>query len=406
MRKQDNQGFALLEVLTAVCIMAIIMIPLLHSFLTAYRVNAKSKEILRATTLAQNEMEIFEKETIEDLSSSGKFQYELVNINQGSGILEFVKKGITNADGDKAKFDVSIILDPLRSSPSESYYLENKEKILDISTVSGLDSGTYIQPIQTMSSAASLDESVYSIFHKYKDMSGMGASYTKSDFEKKIERTIRITVSQTREINPSTIVKVKYIYSCKEPGVMLPSHETYEKESVIFDNSQVLDETGKKMELQNIYLFFAPRYETSKIDHIEIVNMEDVTANFYIIRQEVQKRDGSGNKEMPATYQAAITIYDDLTKEGVTNGKYFTNLNLSESPTVGTGQQMQVRLTLNSAPFVFYDRQESIAKTGLKPIGASEAKDRIYAMKVNVYRHGADRSAEEPLVSLVGTKLD
>ena len=73
MKKQDNQGFSLIELLVAVVILAVVVVPLLHGFLSSYRVNSKSKSVLRATTLAQNEMETFEKEKIEDLIDPTKF---------------------------------------------------------------------------------------------------------------------------------------------------------------------------------------------------------------------------------------------------------------------------------------------------------------------------------------------
>ncbi|MDE6606412.1 MAG: type II secretion system GspH family protein, partial [Lachnospiraceae bacterium] len=74
-RTGDNRGFTLLELLIAVLVLAIVIIPLLHSFVSSFRVNARSRETMRATTLAQNEMELFEKEKIEDLTDPTKFTY-------------------------------------------------------------------------------------------------------------------------------------------------------------------------------------------------------------------------------------------------------------------------------------------------------------------------------------------
>ena len=61
MKKQNNKGFTLIELLVAITVLAIVITPLLHSFVSSHRVNAKSKQLMRATTLAQNEMELFEK---------------------------------------------------------------------------------------------------------------------------------------------------------------------------------------------------------------------------------------------------------------------------------------------------------------------------------------------------------
>lgn len=52
-----NAGFSLVELLIAITILAIIVIPLLNVFLTSNRLNIKSRQTLRATTMAQDIME-------------------------------------------------------------------------------------------------------------------------------------------------------------------------------------------------------------------------------------------------------------------------------------------------------------------------------------------------------------
>ena len=56
-KRKQNKGFTLVEVLIAMTILAIIVAPLLHAFVTASRTNAKAKQLMKATTLAQNVME-------------------------------------------------------------------------------------------------------------------------------------------------------------------------------------------------------------------------------------------------------------------------------------------------------------------------------------------------------------
>lgn len=57
-RKQNKDaGFSLLELLIAVVILAIIVIPLLNLFLSSNKLNIKSRQTLRATTAAQDIME-------------------------------------------------------------------------------------------------------------------------------------------------------------------------------------------------------------------------------------------------------------------------------------------------------------------------------------------------------------
>lgn len=64
-----DAGFSLLELLIAVVILAIIVIPLLNLFLSSNRLNIKSRQTLRATTLAQDIMEGLKAYDIEELKT-------------------------------------------------------------------------------------------------------------------------------------------------------------------------------------------------------------------------------------------------------------------------------------------------------------------------------------------------
>lgn len=66
--KKGNKGFSLVEVMIAITILAIIVTPFLASFLRATKINAKSRKMLRATTVAENVMEGLSGFLIEDIS--------------------------------------------------------------------------------------------------------------------------------------------------------------------------------------------------------------------------------------------------------------------------------------------------------------------------------------------------
>lgn len=67
--KNPNAGFSLVELLIAVTILAIIVVPLLHMFVTSTRINVKSRQTLRATTVAQDIMEGLKAYTLEEVSA-------------------------------------------------------------------------------------------------------------------------------------------------------------------------------------------------------------------------------------------------------------------------------------------------------------------------------------------------
>lgn len=66
-QKSSNAGFSLVELLIAVTILAIIVIPLLHMFITSTRINVKSRQMLRATTVAQDIMEGLKAYNLEEV---------------------------------------------------------------------------------------------------------------------------------------------------------------------------------------------------------------------------------------------------------------------------------------------------------------------------------------------------
>ena len=56
-KKRKNRGFTLVEVLIAAAILSLVVTPILSSFVTIARVNAKSRRRLSATTIANGVME-------------------------------------------------------------------------------------------------------------------------------------------------------------------------------------------------------------------------------------------------------------------------------------------------------------------------------------------------------------
>ena len=69
-RNNENAGMTLVELLVAITILGIIVVPLLHTFVSSSRVSLKTRRQLRVTTAAQDIMEGLKAESIESLSCS------------------------------------------------------------------------------------------------------------------------------------------------------------------------------------------------------------------------------------------------------------------------------------------------------------------------------------------------
>lgn len=66
-KPNSNAGFSLVELLIAVTILSIIVIPLMHLFLSSAKLNVKSRQTLRATTVAQDIMEGLKAYDVDEL---------------------------------------------------------------------------------------------------------------------------------------------------------------------------------------------------------------------------------------------------------------------------------------------------------------------------------------------------
>ena len=446
--KKDNKGFTLLELLIAVIILAIVVVPMLRSFATSYRVNARSREIMRATTLAQNEMEIFEKEKLEVLLDDTIYKNYSVTTTtypEGAGSDDekhtaytfTYKKGIINDETGREMFDVVVTLDP-ESDPtgalaSNRYYDQNTKDLLFMNSLSGVDSGTYVQRIRR-GEINGEDEEVYQLYKIRQLPDGItGSNYTVDDFARELQRTITLKIEQADQDGyKTTVAKVNYQYR-SDYGQVPSEYRTYSAgDKVIFNNSQTLDDKGKPIELKSVYLFYAPRYEYAdgtlipgsatgekKEDKIIIENKQNLPINIYIIRQNVlddagdilgvYTDDSSGDEIYRglSSYVASIEIYEGLTDDDKTFGKYFTNLNLDMSQSHIKGKT-KIKLTdIDTGMEYQYETDPTVMeKTGFRSLGSTESKDRIYSMHVAVYTHGADPTTDEPLVELTGTKIE
>lgn len=437
--REDNSGFSILEVLIAVVILAIIIVPMFHSFVSSHRMNTKSKQIMRATTLAQNEMEIFEKEKIEDLVDPAKFSYTVTG-PEADGSYVFERSNITNDESgaSASRYDVVVKLNPEREDASGRYYDANTRELLYVNTVGELDAGSFVQPIRNANNLNGYDDNVYGWFYNNKLSSGGTpgdyiSSMTKKALGNGLARKITVRVYQVNEGSQiNTIATVCYDYFAPNE-VMTAGFQHYTDEKIIYNNAQKKDEDGNQAELQNVFLFFAPRYDAKGIpetgpvvtcdgkdykvaeDLIVIENDADLPVNFYVIRQDVLM-EGSDTvvRTVPLSYQPKIEIHDSRDAEGELCGTYYTNLNLDGIVGEGTGSHTRLSVYDNNTGASLYGGDAGVEYMAVgEPVrnsirsltgdNAKEQKDRIYSMEVKIYRH--DNTAQS-IVTLTGSKLE
>ena len=69
-KQVDNRGLSLIEILMAIAILAIIIVPVFGSFITAARVNRDSRRVMAATNTAQTILEGFADKSYEDVKTA------------------------------------------------------------------------------------------------------------------------------------------------------------------------------------------------------------------------------------------------------------------------------------------------------------------------------------------------
>jgi len=238
MRKTDNKGFSLIELLIAIVILGIVVVPLMNSFLYSYRVNSRSRQVLEATTLAQNEMEIFENKTVEQLrgfnvyNASNTTGYQLSE-DVSKGTLQFQRKGVTNGTAEFV-YDVYVELDAGKddagaSDPQNRFYQQNQASILEMNTIGMADTAVFVQDIKILTDPANAmqyinsvsgDEEAYVWFYNNR-LATCPATWSVSAIESATERQITLDVEKYVKSGVEyTRVKVKYDYYLNNPQVV------------------------------------------------------------------------------------------------------------------------------------------------------------------------------------------
>lgn len=107
--KVNNKGFSLVELIVTIAILAIVVAPLLNAFVISARTNAKAREKLYVTTIAENLMEGIEQLSLDELAYQFNYPNQAFDLVTSSNISK-----VPGAEGEEA------------SIPAMELTLENK----------------------------------------------------------------------------------------------------------------------------------------------------------------------------------------------------------------------------------------------------------------------------------------
>ena len=424
-RQLNNEGFSLVELLIAIVILSIIVVPLLHSFVTSARTNAKSRTTMHATAIAEDVMEMFEAHSLEEMSdiytgaSPAGFTNTAVK-DDTTGIWTYTIRDDSTTSGT---YDVVVKVDPT------AYSAVNSVARVDISNLAGNLNAVY-------SEAADGAKEAYSYFG--------GGIYDANIIQNTTRKTeinidsskINVTLATGATVETDVyLVTASTTYHC-DPGVLAMGRSANYPQTgadyVIFSNedsvrsraAQVNDVSELGNQLANIIVCLQPRVESAHydafgrpamIDSIVFNNPDNVETNLLVVEQT-------------ATQDKIDMVTDTLaTDYNTMRSKYGISLELREAwpgwmPAPGTTQTSAGTLRTNLldksdglTAYVFVNSSMtgagagtgtnySLAKTimSVTNLTPARAQDRIYDMEVKVYAQDKI-AAGSPIITMTGT---
>lgn len=379
--KQSNSGFTLIELLISISILAIVLLPLLNNFVTAARVNAKSRRMQNETVLAQNLLEEVKALKIVDLAARYNYPADFPEISDE--VMELVlKNGLLEpaAEAEKSIIRSTLVdgnLYTLVDKRSEPYYFAKKNismggKLYD--TLITLDGTAYLDG-ETRAETAynSFQMPVFSdldtvnnllVLQSYEEESAINELYNnhvsynqgleratppvtplyynKDDILSNLQKEIQVSITGSGNYD----AKVTFVYTAS--GIPGAGSSTYTVGSKNLDVSK-----------GSIYIFYFPSAQNKLT--IQKDSLISDSFDIYVICQKSSSQTGG-----------ELTIKDNIIPYGI-------------------------NLYSNSSQIKSLDGGNDLVKKG-------QAKNRIYRVQVQLFTAGTNFSSSSLCAEFTSTK--
>lgn len=450
--RRNNAGLSLVEIMVSVAILAIIVLPLLSSFVTSARTNAKAKNKLRATNVAENVMEGMETLSVKEFAYQFNYPqegFDAFMLSDDSTVMQVIPAGDSYGEVTKREDIASEITNPedlissailknlsgngykfLESDSRKYYFFASNLKVdnrkynafitLDAKT-NDLTSINRVYNTQSLADMSKMDtnyDAINSIKHTTSDILSEIDSWgyhTRNHGDGKqilgqndISRTISIDI--TKSVSDATIVRITYQYEFNYEGhhIKFPLEGAANENdytSVIYDNTY-----NTSCNLREIYLFYQPWYTSNSnnghygcTDKIVINNNESIPCEVSIIKQNCVDPNLLEQYENNYNVFVELSELSNGTSHAVT--KIATNLDTNLGNVNSAIQPRQAYYMYNNNV-----NESSLANimtvTGLE---AAKAEDRLYDVRVDVYSNKtslSDINSTDPIVSFTGSMVE
>ena len=410
MRKQkkslsDQRGMSLVEMLVAITILVIVVVPLLHAFVTSATTNRKARIQLEATRVAEDVMEKIKSEELDQLLN-GKTP-------DAGGIYKLEYK---NQDINGKKYDAYVTLNPtdyIASDPSSvgvtDYNSKETTQILDTSNRStasyimktdmdegiaedGFPGASWNFPAGLFDSTQACKEA---LLHKGDGM----------------DRTITVKITKDTAGITSVTISIEYTYEYTYNSVTDKKTVDPVYEQTIYESQ------NPGVALKNLYLYYEPIYHSAAAgmpkETIRIENPQLVPVDVYLLRQNKNVLHASDSSmiddtQASGTYGIRVQVIEPRTT--YTPGDYVTRLHANR-PNNDTQVNLQWG-TSATGPLVTPPSEAKIGTAsvplkellGLTDVVSTTKGNVIYGVTVDVFKQGEGGGTGDALASITGTK--
>ena len=433
-RLKNNQGLTLVELIVSIAILAIIVLPLLTSFVQATKTNVKAKNKQYATEAAQNIMEGLQNVSLEDVvyqfnypaSPNGFDLFKLGSANTkeldyngtsftelssysippGSSELVFTPKSshkyyfyVTDfeVNNSNKKFNALVTLDAKTNVDGTKHKQYNTTEVANMQSVDT----TY----DAISANADTANMIISTIQLQYGITGL----TQSD----ISRTITVDIAKNSTTGVTTVT-ASYKYYIRSRNITFPEAGSLHEQdyvSVIYDNSSHVDDA-----LKNVYLFYYPWYTSTHsyplaTDSIVINNPDNVDCNVHIIKQT--NTDASYLYSAETGYRCAVNVNEPANNGA--NPKAHTKINTNIGKNIAISDPSNPAYNISNQVTYIYNNtnaNQSVVVNGIIDINAMtemEESDRLFDVTVDVYPSNigyGSIGSTTPLVTFTGGMSD
>lgn len=377
-RKDNNRGFTLIELVIAVAILAVVVMPLVANFIQSSKMNLKGRKSLNATNLAQDVMEGLSAYSASDVDAIMVSANTIPN-NLSGTILpigttydsaakdvtastadHFVYNiyGIQTAAGNYNKYDIAIDM----KADQAAYKKFNQYEVADIAEIDQYFDAVYTIPSNDVSSAIA-------------DMMTMFPQQSKiaSDYEGKLVRTTNIFIDDTDTTgsNPNYEVMVQRRYgvvgsASSDLGVPAGYTTTFVDMNVYKGNDEQMP--------RSVYLYFEGMEEAKfnaaePREYIHIINTTGMDIDVYLIRMQ-QKGKEMDNAIYNNAFGCKVAVTSkDPTGADTENVSVISNLRFNLSYPL----ENNYRLYKEGSTTAKVDREEELDQTKMNYYNASRA---------------------------------